>query len=127
MASEFTCPSCNADEPRRLSEVLRQEAKGGGESVLAKQFYPPSQPWGYVQGFLLAIPVNLVLMMTIGAPGESEGDKALADVLFTAAFFGVWVGYGIWKNKGYAQKVEEWKNTIAAKLHCGKCGHVFES
>ena len=126
MASEFTCPSCNADEPKPLSEVLRQEAKAGVEGGLAKQFNPPSQPWGYVQGFLLAIPVNLGLMMTLGAPGESEGAKALADILFTAAFFGVWVGYGIWKNKGYAQKVEEWKNAIAAKLHCAKCGHVFE-
>ena len=127
MAVNRTCPSCNADESKPLSDVMRHEAAGGGASALAERFKPPSQPWGYVQGFLLAIPVNVGIMMTLGSPGEAEGEKVMVDLLSTVVFLGVWVGYGVWKNKAQKKKLEEWKQAIAAKLHCGKCGHVFES
>jgi len=127
MATECTCPSCHADEPKPLSDVMRQEAAAGVESELAKRFAPPGQPWGYIQGFFLAIPINVGLMMTLGSSGGGEGNKVMADLLSTVAFLGVWVGFGIWKNKAQKKKLEEWKNEIAAKLHCGKCGHVFQT
>jgi len=126
MAEGCTCPSCNADEPKPLSDVMRKEAAAGVESELAKRFRPPGQPWGYIQGFLLAVPVNVGLMMTIGSSGEGEGNKAMVDLLSTVVFLGVWVGYGIWKNKAQRKKLEEWKEEIATKLHCDKCGHVFQ-
>jgi len=127
MADEIACPSCKADEPKRLSDVMRQQAAEGVKSGLAEQYNPPTQPWGYLQGFLLAVPVNAGLMISLGPPGESEGGKAIMDLLSTVAFLGVWVGYGAWKNKVYTKKLEEWKSAIAAKLHCLKCGHVFEA
>jgi Zn ribbon nucleic-acid-binding protein len=126
MAENVPCPSCKADETKRLNEVLRQQALEGVKNGLAEQYAPPRQPWGYVQGFLLALPINVGLMFSIGPPGESEGDKAIFDILSTVAFLGVWVGYGAWKNKTYTKKLDEWKSAIAAKLHCLKCGHVFE-
>lgn len=126
MADNIACPSCKADETKRLSDVMRQQAVEGVKSGLAEQYTPPRQPWGYVQGFLLALPINAGLMLSIGPPGESEGDKAMLDILSSVAFLGVWVGYGAWKNKTYTKKLDEWKNAIAAKLHCLKCGHVFE-
>ncbi len=127
MVGDPTCPSCNADEPKRLSDVIRQQAAEGVKSPLTEQYIPPSQPWGYLQGFLLAIPVNTGLMLSIGPPGESEGSKALIEILTTAAFLGVWVGFGAWRSKTYTKKLDEWKSAIAAKLHCLKCGHVFEA
>lgn len=127
MAAECTCPSCHADEPKPLSDAMRQEAAAGVESELAKRFPPPGQPWGYIQGFFIAIPINVGLMMILGSSGGGEGNKMMADLLSTVVFLGVWVGYGIWKNKAQKKKLEEWKNEIAAKLHCGKCGHVFQT
>jgi hypothetical protein len=126
MAENVACPSCSADETKRLSDVMRQQATEGVNGGVVEQYSPPAQPWGYVQGFLLAIPVNAALILSFGRPGESEGDKALFDLMSTVAFLGVWVGYGAWKSKAYKLKLEEWKSAIAAKLHCLKCGHVFE-
>ena len=128
MADECVCPSCNAEEPKRLSDVIRQQASEGVKSGLVGQYVPPRQPWGYLQGFLLAVPVNAGVMLSLGPPSPeaSEGGKALADLLTTVVFLGVWVGYGTWKTKAYTKKLEEWKRAIAAKLHCLKCGHVFE-
>jgi amino acid permease len=126
MAVDRICPSCNADEIKSLSDVLRQEAAAGVVTELAKRFAPPSQPWGYLQGFLIAVPVNVGLIMALGSPGEEGGDKAMVDLFSTVVFLGVWVGYGIWKNKTQKKKLEEWKNDVAAKLHCGKCSHVFQ-
>jgi len=126
MGADQSCPSCRADESKPLSDVMRQEAAAGVVSELAERFKPPSQPWGYLQGFLLALPINIGLMMSLGSPGEAEGDKAMFELFSTVVFLGVWVGYGIWKNKAQKKKLEDWKNDIAAKLHCGKCGHVFQ-
>ncbi|MCP9470242.1 MAG: hypothetical protein NNA31_09625 [Nitrospira sp.] len=126
MSDEVTCPSCNAEGTKRLSDVIRQEAIEGVRGGMAEQYNPPRQPWGYVQGFLLAIPINVGIILGFGTPGGSENEKAMLDLITTIGFLGVWIGYGTWRNKSYKKKLEEWKNIVAAKLHCLKCGHVFE-
>lgn len=127
MAGKHTCPSCNTGDAKRIGDIVKQEAAGGVKSGLAEQYNPPKQPWGYVEGFVLAIPVNAGLIMALGTQGESEGGKALIDILTSVVFLGVWVGYGAWRNKSYTKELEEWKSVIAAKLHCLKCGHVFST
>ncbi|MCP9447431.1 MAG: hypothetical protein NNA22_07660 [Nitrospira sp.] len=126
MSDNVTCPSCNAEGTKRLSDVIRQEAIEGVRGGMAEQYIPPRQPWGYVQGFLLAIPINVGIILGFGTPGGSENEKAMLDLITTLCFLGVWIGYGTWKNKSYKKKLEEWKQIVAAKLHCLKCGHVFE-
>ncbi|MCP9441518.1 MAG: hypothetical protein NNA20_02895 [Nitrospira sp.] len=126
MSDNVTCPSCHADGIKRLSEVIRQEALDGVRGGVTEQYLPPRQAWGYVQGFLLAIPVNVGIILGFGTPGGSEEEKAVLELITTMSFLGVWIGYGTWKNKSYKKKLEEWKNIVAAKLRCLKCGHVFE-
>lgn len=125
MAGKHTCPSCNTGDAKRIGDIVKQEAAAGVKSGLAKQYNPPKQPWAYVQGFFLAMPVNVGIMLSMTSPETSGSGTAMADLLSTVGFLSVWVGYGVWKNKAYTKRLEEWKNTIAAKLHCLKCGHVF--
>lgn len=127
MAGKRTCPSCNVGETKQISEIVKQEATAGVKSGLAQQYNPPKQPWAYVQGFLLAMPVNVGIMLSMASPETPQSEAAMADVLSTIGFLSVWVGYGVWKNKAYTRQLEEWKNTIGAKLHCLKCGHLFGS
>jgi hypothetical protein len=94
---------------------------------LAAQYNPPRQPWAYLQGFLLAVPFYAGIMLSLTSPGESEASTAKADLLGSITFLSVLVGYGVWKNKAYAKKLEEWKKAVASKLHCLQCGQVFDS
>jgi hypothetical protein len=109
--------------------VVQQQAIPGSQSPvqLPSQYHPPKQPWAYLQGFLLAVPVNTGLMLSLASPGGSEASTAMADLVSSAGFLGVWVGYGIWKNKTYMKKLDHWKNTIAVKWLCLRCGHAFEA
>jgi hypothetical protein len=127
MAAKHACPSCKADNPKRISEIVEQKSAAGVKSGLAAQYNPPRQPWAYLQGFLLAVPLYAGIMLSLTSPGESEASTAKADLLGSITFLSVLVGYGVWKNKGYAKKLEEWKKAVASKLHCLQCGHVFDS
>lgn len=127
MAAKLTCPSCNVANPKRISDIVLQQAKAGAKSELPEQYQPPKQPWAYVQGFLLAVPVNTGLILTMTTPGDPEGGGAMADFVSTVAFMTVWGGYGIWKNKAYMKKLDEWKKTIASKFSCHGCKHVFDA
>lgn len=124
---KHTCPSCNTGEAKRIGDLVKQESAAGVKSGLAEQYNPPKQPWAYVQGFVLAVPVNVGIMLSMTSPEMSQSGTEMANLLSSVGFLSVWGGYGIWKNKAYMKKLDEWKNTIAAKLHCLKCGHVFES
>ncbi len=125
MSIKLTCPSCNVDGSQQIGEIVRQQAVTGSQSGLAIQYHPPKQPWAYLQGFFLAVPINTGLMLSMASPHASEANAAIADVVSSVAFLGVWVGYGIWKNKAYTHKLNEWKETVASKFICLGCGHVF--
>lgn len=127
MAGKYTCPSCHADNSKRIRELVQQQTVKGSSDGLPPQYNPPKQPWAYLQGFLLAVPVNTGLMLSLTSPGGSEASTALADLVSSVGFLGVWVGYGIWRTKSYVKKLEEWKNTIASKFLCLRCGHAFEA
>lgn len=127
MAAKHVCPSCKADNPKRISEMVEQKSAAGVKPGLAAQYNPPRQPWAYLQGFLLAVPLYAGIMLSLTSPGESEASTAKADLLGSITFLSVLVGYGVWKNKAYAKKLEEWKKAVASKLHCLQCGHVFDS
>lgn len=128
MAVKHTCPSCNAGGAKKIDDLVKQEATTGVKSGLAEQYNPPKQPWAYVQGFLLAMPVMVVIMISMGSPDMPEsGANKMAEVLSTVGFLSVWGAYAVWKNKAHAKKLEDWKNTIGVKLHCLKCGHVFST
>jgi hypothetical protein len=127
MSAERTCPTCSTENAQRISDILRdsQSTKGGPREVPAS-YHPPRAPWAYLQGFLLGIPVNAAVMLTMGSPQASESEMAMAEMASSAAFLGVWVGYGILKTKNYTQKLDAWKETIASKFFCRKCSHAFE-
>ncbi len=127
MAAKLACPSCKADNPKRVSDMAQPQSGAGVKSGLAAQYNPPRQPWAYLQGFLLAVPLYAVIMLSLTSPGESEAATAKADLLGSIVFLSVLVGYGVWKNKTYAKKLEGWKKAVASKLHCLQCGHVFDS
>jgi len=127
MASKQACPSCKADSPKRLSDVVQQQSAAGVKPGLAAQYNPPRQPWAYLQGFFLAVPLYAGIMLSLTSPGESEASTAKADLLGSITFLSVLVGYGVWKNKAYTKKLDEWKKAVASKLHCLQCGHVFDS
>jgi hypothetical protein len=65
-------------------------------------------------------------MLSMGSPQASESEMAMAELSSSAAFLGVWVGYGILKTKNYTQKLNDWKKTMASKFFCRKCSHAFE-
>jgi amino acid permease len=106
--------------------MVQQQTVKASSGGLPPQYSPPKQPWAYLQGFLLAVPVTTGLMLSLTSPGGSEANTAMADLVSSVGFLGVWVGYGIWRTKSYAKQLEEWKNTIASKLLCLRCGHAFE-
>jgi len=126
-AAKLACPSCKADDPKRISDMTQPQSAAGVKAGLAPQYIPPRQPWAYLQGFLLAVPLYAGIMLSLTSPGDSEAGTAKADLLGSIAFLSVLVGYGVWKNKAYAKKLEEWKKAVASKLHCLQCGHVFDS
>ena len=127
MSRRLTCPSCSADNPKRVIEIVQQQTSIGAQAALASRYNPPKKPWAYLQGFLLGIPINTVLMLTMSSPEASEATTAIADIVSSVAFLGVWIGYGAWRTKTYAQKLDEWKHTIASKVLCLRCSHVFDA
>jgi hypothetical protein len=127
MAAKLTCPSCNAGNPKRISEIVQEQSATGAKSGLAAQYHPPKQSWGYLQGFLLAVPVNTAILLSLTSPGDTEAGNGLADFLSTVGFLIVWGGYGTWKNKVYKEKLDQWKKTIASKFSCQGCKHVFDA
>jgi len=128
MSSQRTCPSCSTEKAPRISEIFRQSEGMKNKEVegVPASYHPPKAPWAYVQGFLLGIPVNAVVMLSMTSPQGSESEVAMADVASSLAFIGVWVGYGALKTRNYTQKLNDWKNTIASKFLCRKCSHAFE-
>ena len=127
MSTEEICPSCSAEKVQRVGDIFRNAASEKAISDLPKSFHPPRAPWAYLQGFLLGIPANAAVMLSMGPPQGSESQMAVAELASSLAFLGVWVGYGRLKTKNYGKKLEEWKETTAAKFLCLKCSHSFES
>ncbi len=127
MSEKSSCPSCKADSAQRISEIMREQIDTGKPSSLASQYHPPKQPWAYLQGFFVAVPVNVGLMLSMVSPETSEANTAVADVISTFVFLGVWAGYGIWKTKGYTKKMDEWKKAVASRFACVGCGHVYDA
>lgn len=126
MPGERTCPACNTEKAQQISDILRQTSSREELGQLPIFYHPPKAPWAYLQGFLLGIPVNAAVMLSLASPQGSESEMAIADLASSIAFLGVWVGYGTLKTKNYTQKLNEWKDTIASKFLCRKCSHAFE-
>ena len=127
MAAERTCPTCSTENAQRISDILRESSSTkSGLSEVPASYHPPKAPWAYLQGFLLGIPVNAAVMLSMGSPQASESEMAMAELISSAAFLGVWAGYGTLKTKNYTQKLNDWKEKIASKFLCRKCSHAFE-
>ena len=126
MPVDLACPSCSAENTQRISAIVQHQTLTGSQSALASQYKPPKHPWAYLQGFLLGIPVYTVLMLTMTSPEASEMNTAVADVVSSVVFLGVWVVYGAWKTRIYRRKLDEWEHSIASKVLCLQCGHAFE-
>ena len=127
MAAERTCPTCSTENAQRISDILRESSSTkSGLSEVPASYHPPKAPWAYLQGFLLGIPVNAAVMLSMGSPRASESEMAMAELISSAAFLGVWAGYGTLKTKNYTQKLNDWKEKIASKFLCRKCSHAFE-
>ena len=126
MAVHCKCPSCGEEKVQKIGEIFRKQTLSGGKVTLDSQYQPPKQPWAYVHGFLLGAPVNVVIMLSMTSPDSSESTTAVADLMGTVAFLSIWVGYGIWKNKAYKVKLDEWNKTTASKFLCQQCNHVIE-
>ncbi|MDH4153697.1 MAG: hypothetical protein OEV01_07930 [Nitrospira sp.] len=126
MSSERVCPSCNAEKVQRVGDIIRTAASNKVINNLPKSYHPPRAPWAYLQGFLLGIPANAAVMLSMGPPQGSESQMAVAELASSLAFLGVWVGYGRLKTKNYSKKLDEWKETVGAKFLCHKCSHAFE-
>ena len=126
MPAERTCPTCNTEKAQQISAILQQTPATEALGQLPISYHPPKAPWAYLQGFLLAIPMNAAVTLSLASPQGSESEIAVADLASSIAFLGVWVGYGALKTKNYTQKLNEWKDTIASKFLCRKCSHAFE-
>jgi hypothetical protein len=126
MFAERTCPTCNTEKAQQISEIIRQTPPKAVLGQLPTSYHPPKAPWAYLQGFLLGIPVNAAVTLSLASPQGSESEMAIADLASSIAFLGVWVGFGALKTKNYTQKLNEWKDTIASKFLCRKCSHAFE-
>ncbi len=127
MVIERACPSCSAEKVQRVGDIIRTATSNKVINDLPKSYHPPRAPWAYLQGFLLGIPANAAVMLSMGPPQGSESQMAVAELASSLAFLGVWVGYGRLKTKNYTKKLDEWKETVAAKFLCHKCNHAFES
>jgi len=126
MSVERTCPTCNTEKAKQISDILRHASTAKELDELPTTYHPPKAPWAYLQGFLLGIPVNAAVTLSLASPQGAESEMAIADIASSAAFLGVWVGYGALKTKNYTQKLTEWKDTIATKFLCRKCSQAFE-
>jgi hypothetical protein len=127
MGAEHTCPTCSMENVQQIGDMLRQSSSPqNGLSEVPASYHPPKAPWAYLHGFLLGIPVNAAVMLSMGSPQASESQMAMTEVVSSAAFLGVWVGYGLLKTRNYTQKLNEWRETIASKFFCRKCSHAFE-
>ena len=126
MSTERMCPSCSAEKVQRVGDIFRTAASNKAINDLPKLYHPPRAPWAYLQGFLLGIPANAAVMLSMGPPQGSESQMAVAELASSLAFLGVWVGYGRLKTKNYGKRLDEWKETIASKFLCRKCSHAFE-
>jgi hypothetical protein len=126
MSGERTCPTCNTEKAQRIIEIIRDTPPKEMLGQLPTSYHPPKAPWAYLQGFLLGVPVNAAVTISLASPQGSESQMAIADLASSIAFLGVWVGYGTLKTKNYTQKLNEWKDTIASKFLCRKCSHAFE-
>lgn len=126
MSGERTCPTCNTEKAQRISDIIRQTPAGKILDQLPTSYHPPKAPWAFLQGFLLGIPVNAAVAISLTSPQGSESEMAMADLASSIAFLGVWVGYGALKTKNYTQKLNEWKDTIASRFLCRKCSQAFE-
>ncbi len=126
MPIERVCPSCSAEKVQRVGDILRAAPSNKAINDFPQSYLPPKAPWAYLQGFLLGIPANAAVMLSMGPPQGSESQMAVAELASSLAFLGVWVGYGRLKTKNYSKKLDEWKETIASKFLCHKCGHAFE-
>jgi hypothetical protein len=126
MSAQRTCPSCNTEKAQQINDIIRQTPPKEMLDQLPASYHPPKAPWAYLQGFLLGIPVNAAVTLSLASPQGSESEMAIADLASSIAFLGVWVGFGALKTKNYTQKLNEWKDTIASKFLCRKCSHAFE-
>ncbi|HMS82928.1 MAG TPA: hypothetical protein PKD12_04700 [Nitrospira sp.] len=126
MSTEQVCPRCSAENVQRVGDIFRTTVSEKALKDLPKALYPPRAPWAYLQGFLLGIPANAAVMLSMGPPQGSESQMAVAELTSSLAFLGVWVGYGRLKTKNHAKKLDEWKETVASKFLCHKCNHSFE-
>jgi amino acid permease len=126
MPTERTCPTCSTEKAQQIGDIVRQMASMKALNDLPASYHPPKAPWAYLQGFLLAIPVNVVVMLSLVSPQGSESEAAIADMASSVAFLCVWVGYGALKTKNYTQKLNEWKEMVASKFFCRTCIHAFE-
>ena len=126
MSAQRTCPSCNTEKAQQINDIVRQTPPKEMLDQLPASYHPPKAPWAYLQGFLLGIPVNAAVTLSLASPQGSESEMAIADLASSIAFLGVWVGFGALKTKNYTQKLNEWKDTIASKFLCRKCSHAFE-
>ncbi len=126
MSAERTCPTCNTERAQQISDIVRHAPSKEALGQLPTSYHPPKAPWAYLQGFLLGVPVNAAVMLSLASPQGSESEMAIAEVASSIAFLGVWAGYGALKTKNYTQKLNEWKDTIASKFLCRKCSHAFE-
>lgn len=126
MAGERTCPACNTEKAQKISDILREAPPREALGQVPTSYHPPKAPWAYLQGFLLGVPVNAAVMLSLASPQGSQSEMAMADLASSIAFLGVWVGYGTMKTKNYTQKLNEWKDRTASKFLCRKCSHAFE-
>ena len=127
MGAERTCPTCSTEHAQRIGDILRQASPSkDGVIEIPESYFPPKAPWAYLQGFLLGIAVIVAVVVSLGSPQASESEMATAEWASSAAFLGVWVGYGILKSKNYTKKLDEWKETVASKFFCRNCNHAFE-
>lgn len=127
MGAERTCPTCSTENAQQIGDILRlSSSTKSGLGEVPVSYHPPKAPWAYLQGFLLGVPVNAAVMLSMGSPQASESQMAMAELTSSAAFLGVWVGYGILKTKNHTQKLNDWKETMASKFFCRKCRQAFE-
>lgn len=124
MSNEQVCPSCQAENVRRVGDIFRADVSPKQLNDVPKSYHPPRAPWAYLQGFVLGVLAMLAVIRSMGPPTESQ--ESVGELASTLTFLGVWIVYGTVKTKNYGKKLNEWKETVAAKFLCHKCSHAFE-